>query len=110
MTRYGMTLLALLLGSVQMASAQQAADAIAPEAETAPVSAITLASPLSRSMMAASGVDRLTVTSVPPSSSSARLMTENSSPRSCDGTVIGSSLSSVAVSNTSITSEPVALA
>lgn len=53
MTRYGMTLLALLLGSVQMASAQQAADAIAPEAETAPAAPAAAFGPLGEAANAA---------------------------------------------------------
>lgn len=46
MTRRGLTLLALLLGSVQMAAAQQATDAFAPEAETAPAAQAAAFGPL----------------------------------------------------------------
>lgn len=46
MARRGLTLLALLLGSVQMAAAQQATDAFAPEAGTAPAAQAAAFGPL----------------------------------------------------------------
>lgn len=53
MTRHGSMLLALLLGSVQMAAAQQATDAIAPEAETAPAVQVDAFGPLGEAARAA---------------------------------------------------------
>lgn len=53
MTRHGPMLLALLLGSVQMAAAQQVTDAIAPEAETAPAVQVEAFGPLGEAARAA---------------------------------------------------------
>ncbi|HHW32971.1 MAG TPA: gamma-glutamyltransferase [Paracoccus solventivorans] len=53
MTRHGPMLLALLLGSVQMAAAQQVTDAIAPEAETAPAVQVDAFGPLGEAARAA---------------------------------------------------------
>ncbi len=53
MTRHGLMLLALLLGSVQMAAAQQVTDAIAPEAETAPAVQADAFGPLGEAARAA---------------------------------------------------------
>lgn len=53
MTRHGPMLLALLLGSVQMAAAQQVTDAVAPEAETAPAVRADAFGPLGEAARAA---------------------------------------------------------